>query len=505
MLSCLARLPLLVTLLAVTGALAQLPAVHAVTMGEAELARAFFYSGLVLIVLAVMLAIVTAGFSHRDVGRSHLASLVGVFFILPFAMMLPLTEAVPNTSLMNAWFEMTSALTTTGATVFAPSRLSDTVHLWRAIVGWFGGYLILLGAYAILGPLNLGGVEVATGRVPGRGNASLVPVAGEMGPALRLTRLALRILPLYVGLTAVLWLGLLLAGESATTALIYAMGALSTSGIAGQGGLGTGNAGLLAEALVLPFFLFALSHRALKGLGLGRTAGLGHDPELQLAAAILAGVTAIIVLRHAFADSGSESPNTIAALLAATWGALFTATSFLTTTGYVSTLWPQATDWAGIGTPGLILLGLALFGGGVATTAGGVKLLRVAALLRQGERELERIIHPNSIAGGGGEARKLRSDGAQLAWVFFMLFAMSIALVMAVLLLLGQPFEPALVLTLAALTTTGPLAEIAATAPIPYADLPTLVKITLGLAMIVGRLETLALFALVLPWARRND
>ena len=82
-----------------------------------------------------------------------------------------LAEAVPDTSLMNAWFEMTSALTTTGATVFDPARLSDTVHLWRATMGWFGGYLILLGAYAILAPLNLGGFEVATGRVPARSGA----------------------------------------------------------------------------------------------------------------------------------------------------------------------------------------------------------------------------------------------------------------------------------------------------------------------------------------------
>ena len=46
-------------------------------------------------------------------------------------------------------------------------------------------------------------------------------------------------------------------------------------------------------------------------------------------------------------------------------------------------------------------LGLALIGGGVATTAGGVKLLRVYALFRHGERELERLIHPNSVGGDG--------------------------------------------------------------------------------------------------------
>lgn len=499
-----ARLPLLVVLLGVTGCLALLPALHALAFDDHELARAFFYSALVLLLLAIMLGIATAGFSPRDVSRSQLASLVGAYLLLPFAMLLPLAEAVPDTSLMNAWFEMTSALTTTGATVFDPARLSDTVHLWRATMGWFGGYLILLGAYAILAPLNLGGFEVATGRVPGRGTASTIPRAGEMGPALRLTRLGFRLLPVYVALTAVLWLGLLLAGETATTSLIHAMGTLSTSGIAGRSGLGTGGAGLLGEGLVLLFLIFALSHRALKRLGIGRTEALHRDPELRLAAALIVTVTLIFGLLHAMAAIDPDGAP-LSGLLSALWGALFTAASFLSTTGYVSVHWPQALEGSGVGAPGLLLLGLALVGGGVATTAGGVKLLRVYALLRQGERELERIIHPNSVAGRGSDARRLRSDGAQLAWVFFVLFATAIAIVMAALLLSGQEFEPALVLSLSALTTTGPLADLAGTAPISYADMPSKVKITLGLAMIVGRLETLALFALFLPLARRDS
>nr|HMS96964.1 potassium transporter TrkG [Tabrizicola sp.] len=289
------------------------------------------------------------------------------------------------------------------------------------------------------------------------------------------------------------------------SALIYAMGTLSTSGIRGQDLLGAGASPVIAEMLVFVFLLFALSHRALKGLGLGRTGPLTRDPELRLAAGILVSVTAILLLRHAFATNETGNPASLSGLFAAAWGALFTSASFLTTTGFVSSFWPQATDWFGLGTPGLLLLGLALFGGGVATTAGGVKLLRIYTLLRQGERELERIIHPNSIGSGGVEARRLRRDGALLAWVFFVLFAVTIAITMAVLLLLGQEFEPALVLGIGALTTTGPLASTATASSVSYADLPELVKVTLGYAMIVGRLETLALIALFLPLVRQSD
>ena len=65
-------------------------------------------------------------------------------------------------------------------------------------------------------------------------------------------------------------------------------------------------------------------------------------------------------------------------------------------------------------------------------------------------------------------------------------------------------FEPALVLAVAALTTTGPLAEVGAQQPIAFADLSDAVKAVLGLAMIVGRLETLALLALILPGRNRS-
>jgi trk system potassium uptake protein TrkH len=133
-----------------------------------------------------------------------------------------------------------------------------------------------------------------------------------------------------------------------------------------------------------------------------------------------------------------------------------------------------------------------------------VKLLRVYALLRHGERELEKIIHPNSIGRGGTEARRLRREGAQFAWVFFMLFATSIAAVCALLLLAKVDFEPAIVLTIAALTTTGQLAELGAARPIAYGDLADPVKIILGVAMVVGRLETLALLALILPGRGRR-
>ena len=501
----LAELPLLVVLIGVSGCLALLPALYGLAIGQTSLGRDFFYSALIILIGTVMLGIATAAFSPRDQGRSHLAALVGAYAVLPPVMALPLMEAVPDTSFANAWFEMVSAFTTTGATVYAPDRLPDVVHLWRATVGWFGGFITLLAAYAILAPLNLGGSEVASGRVPGRGTQGTSQITRTAEPGARLARFAFQLFPIYTALTLGLWVALLIAGDAATPGLIHAMGTLSTSGISGQTALGTDGSGVVGEVLILAFLVFAITRRAMPGTGLSENRQpLFGDPELRLAGLILLAVALILFFRHWIAADASVTPVENGQALPSFWGVLFTATSFLTTTGYISTEWHNGAAWSGVGTPGMVLLALAIIGGGTATTAGGVKLLRVYALLRHGERELERIIHPNSIGRGGTGARRLRREGAQLAWVFFMLFAVSVAVTTALLTLLDVAFEPALVLAIAALTTTGPLAEVGAAQPISYAALSDTVKAVLGLAMIVGRLETLALLALILPGRSRG-
>lgn len=500
----LALLPLIVLLLGMTAVAMFLPALHASVSRDLQTARAFFYAGVAVAVLAIMLGMATVNYVPKNAARSHLATLVGAYALLPIAMALPVLQAVPDTTAMNAWFEMLSSFTTTGATVYDPERLSPSVHLWRAIVGWLGGFFILLAAYAVLAPLNLGGAEVMSGRVPGRGSGGTVQITKIAEPAERYTRYALALFPVYCGLTAVLWLGLLIAGEGSLLALTHAMGAISTSGISAGSGLSSSSAGLPGEALIFVFLIFALTRRAFPfSRGEASFGRFQDDPEFRLAMALLAAVAVVLVLEHLFfsepAVDGSASGS-----FKAFWGAIFTAASFMTTTGYQSAYWSAEDLWANLAAPGMLLMALCIIGGGIATTAGGVKLLRIYALLRHGERELERIVHPNSVGGSGVEARRLRREGAYMAWIFFMLFAMSIAVTMLALTATGVSFDHALVLAIACLTTTGPIADSALAEPILLAPLSSPQKIILGIAMMVGRLETLALVALFAPagWRR---
>jgi trk system potassium uptake protein len=373
------------------------------------------------------------------------------------------------------------------------------VHLWRAMVGWAGGLFILVAASAILAPINLGGVELTTGSVLGRGQGSGIFGGNAAHPYLRFLTTGAVVLPAYVGLTLVLWVGLLIFGAPALDGLCQAMSTLSTSGIRCGPLPGAGNAGLGGEVLIFAFLTIALSRRLLPGQSVvDRAPSLWTDPELRLAATVLLLFALLMVFKSAVLDDQTGGDDAPFRLIRDLWAALFTGLSYLTTHGIVSAHWslPETTQ-VGSSSVGLVLLGLAIFGGGAATTAGGVKLLRVHALIQQAQRELERIVHPNSIGGKGQYARRLRREGAYFAWIFFLIFAVSLGGIVLALGLFGLPFEPALVLAVAALTTTGPLILTANEVPIDLIGQSGSVKTLLSMAMILGRIEILALIAVV--------
>ena len=498
MLRILSRLPFFVLIMGIGSVAMLVPVFHALVSGQRGLAAVFLLGFVVGGMLTLLIGIATRGYRPRSVARSHLSALFAAFTLLPVLFALPFFWGTQTITFLDAWFEMLSSFTTTGATLFDnPARLDPTLHLWRALVGWLGGLLVWVMAVSILAPLNLGGFEVRTGAV-------LVGQGRDEGPggragetAERLAGLGLRLVPVYAGLTIILWTLLVLAGERGFTAACHAMSIMATSGISPVGGTQMSQAGIGAEAVMLLFLLFALSRRSFSGGILGPQAGrIATDPELRLAVIIVIGATALLVLHHLLVLSRTGSATSPGDLIPSLWGALFTVVSFMTTTGFESRLWPGTAGGEAPGAAGLLLLGLALIGGGVATTAGGVKLLRVHALYTHGMRELDRLVHPSSVGGSGAEARFIRRQGAFIAWIFFMLFALSIAVVMLLLSLTGVQFETAMVLAVAAISTTGPLAQVAAENPISYAGIPDPAQLVLMAAMVLGRLETLALVAL---------
>ena len=491
-------MPLLLVLALVGAGAMMAPAVHALVLGDEAVARAFGWSGLLFAVLGGLIGIARANLTPHRPARSQLVTLLAAYAVLPLMLAVPFVEAT-GTPYLSAYAEMVSSLTTTGVTYFDPALIVAPAHLWRSVVGWLGGLLIWVAAAALLAPMNLGGFEVGAMGGAGEGAARLERVGSSTDPTSRTARFASDLAPIYAGLTLVLWVGLMVAGDRPFVALCHAMATLSTSGISPIGGVSEARSGVAGEAVIALFLLLALSRAVfLPGgsVGLRRAA---RDAELRLAAALIGTVSAFLFLHHYFGAIDRGDPQDLGSALGAFWGGAFTSLGFLTTAGFESARWEETGAWSGLATPGSVLIGLSLVGGGVATSAGGVKLFRVYALMKHGARELERLSHPSSVGGSGRRARRIRREGARIAFIFFMLFALALAMVTLALAAAGIDFEGALTLAAAALSNTGPLARTAPAEPLAPSALGPGIKLILSTAMVLGRLEMLAIVALLNP------
>ena len=276
-------LPLLVALMWV-GALAMLvPASYAWAIRDFADMRAFAYSGGLFLALCVLMSIVTNNKAPVWQGRNRLFHLFGAYTLLPAMLAVPVVISVGDTTFTNAYAEMVSCLTTTGAAFYDdPERLSAAVHLWRGLVAWLGGFFILVAAVAILAPLNLGGFDVLSGS-----SAGVTSASGDRFYSLdggqRFLRYTFKLFPIYAGLTAVLWLLFTIETRAPMINLVHAMSILSTSGISPiAGGIGQAG-GVTAEAMAMFFMIFALTRLPFNTeTGQRSPRNFWSDPELRL-------------------------------------------------------------------------------------------------------------------------------------------------------------------------------------------------------------------------------
>lgn len=490
-------LPLFVYILIVFTMMMYVPAVYALVLNDIKTAQVFIFNGTVLLTVVTLIALAIINRKPKSSGRLHLITILMAYLIVPLICAFPFSNLVPFISFSQAYFEMMSSMTTTGATLFwDPDVISRPLHLWRGLVAWAGGFLILAAALAIMEPLSLGGFEIRTGAGElGQGQQRLA--RREYSASDRVVRVVSRLGPVYLLFTAVLFAVLIFFGDDPFVAFCHAMAIISTSGISPVGGLHMGKSGFGGEIFIFIFFLTAMSHMFYNTRSWRSFPSLFKSPELKVARTVIIVCSALIVVGFLYAAfRGGEDVREVLNFRNL-WGVVFTVTSFLSTTGFYSQFWETAQFWEGHNTNGLILVSLALLGGGIATTAGGLKLLRVYVLLKHGERELARLVHPSSVWGFGSDARYIRREGAYVTWMFVMLFVLSIALISLALSLCGVEFQTAFVLTIASLSNTGPLATVFGLDLQTYASLSDNARMYLDISMIIGRMEVLAVVALL--------
>jgi trk system potassium uptake protein TrkH len=503
------RMPMLPLSLGVLALAMLAPSLFGLIQRDWHSARSFLYCAIFTGFASATLTVALGRREGELIARHELRDLVICWILVPVFAAAPIWLRTPFIGAWAAWFEMVAAFTTTGGSVYSePQNVPDAIHLWRGMVAWLGGLVTLVAAFAILAPRNLGGFEVvthgpaATRRSAGQRESAGTPVSSHGGVSARLderiARALRNVLPVYGTLTAVLAFLFSAMGQEGLAAAVHAMAIVSTSGISPYADGLAANPSYLIEATALLFMILAATRLTYAEVRrFGAIERWYRDPELKLMALLVTVATLALFLRHWFGaltidDLGDRASEALPAV----WGGVFTTLSFLTTTGFESASWHSARDWSGLANPGLILLGLCAIGGGAATTAGGIKLVRGYALLRHGYRELERIAQPNSVLATGARLRGILREGAFLAWAFVMLYIMAIFMALFALTFTGMAFQDSLVAAISTIANTGPAFTLVTPGEIDFTRLSESQRVILSATMILGRIETLAVISL---------
>jgi trk system potassium uptake protein TrkH len=387
-----------------------------------------------------------------------------LFGSLPFL----LSGAIP--SLTDAFFETMSGFTTTGATILNDvESLSHGLLLWRSFTQWIGGLGIILFSVAILPFLGVGGMQLFQAEVPGLTVEKLTP---------RISQTARILWGIYIALTVTETAALMVAGMGFFDALNNSFTTIST------GGFSTKNASIAAfsapavEWIIVVFMFlaginFTLHFRFLRN-NLRPTTYLADDEFRFYCGALLAASVVIF-----FSIPSSTLPDTGERLRAT----VFQVVSITTTTGFVSfdyDLWVPATQ--------LILLLMMFHGGSAGSTAGGIKIVRVLILLRNGLNQMKMLVHPKAVIPIRLNGRAIAPEIVVDVLAFLMLYISIFVIATVVMTGVGMDIISAAGAVAAALGNIGPgLGSVGATDT--YAHVPVLGKWLLSFCMLVGRLE----------------
>lgn len=275
----------------------------------------------------------------------------------------------------DALFESISGFTTTGATVTPDiESTSKGLLFWRSTTQWMGGMGVIVLVVAVLPTVGSGGMSLLAAEAPG-------PTGERLTPRVRET--ARRLWAVYIGLTVTFAAAYFAAGMSLYDAVSHSFTTVSTGGFSPyQGSIGQFDSAVIEWICIVGMLLaggsFTLYYRALK-----------RDPKPLLRSTefrVYLGVVASIAA-WAFMVSGNDGGQA-----AGFRDSLFTATSTVTTTGYVTTeygLWSQTAQ--------LLLLVAMPIGAMAGSTAGGVKMVRVMAVASYAHREALRHLHPRLV------------------------------------------------------------------------------------------------------------
>ncbi len=123
--------------------------------------RAFLLSSATAAFVGVSLILSSRGHLTRLTIRESILLTVTSWIAAPAIGAVPLLLSIPGLSVTDAFFEATSAMTTTGSTVLTGlDRMPAGILLWRAILQWIGGIGIIVMGIALMPLMRTGGIRL---------------------------------------------------------------------------------------------------------------------------------------------------------------------------------------------------------------------------------------------------------------------------------------------------------------------------------------------------------
>ncbi|MBZ2168056.1 MULTISPECIES: TrkH family potassium uptake protein [Marinobacter] len=440
---------------------------------------AFVESAAIVCGLGV-LGIVSTYRQSRDLKPRYMFVLtVSSWFIIALFSSLPFYLSDAGISAADAFFEGTSGITTTGATVLSGLDSMDRdLLLWRSILQWIGGIGIIGMFVAVLPLLRVGGMRLFATESSEWTDKALP----------RMKTLSRGLLFVYVLFSVIAVVTYWLSGMTLFDAFNHGLTSIATGGFStSDQSMGKFSDLILMEATLfmvigsLPFFLFVREMHGQRGV-------LFRDQQVRLFLTILMVVPAAMTLyRWAVSPVPFDPLHNYAATL-------FNITSIVTTTGYASE------DYSAWGPLAFVMFFFLMFVGGCSgSTAGGMKIFRFQLSLIVLREQFMRLLHPRAVLTRNYNGRTVSDEiiSSMIAYTF--IFLLCLLLITVALAAMQLDFVTALSGALSSLTNVGPgLGDIIGPAG-NFGPLPDAAKWVLSVGMLMGRLEILSVIIVLSP------
>ncbi len=399
----------------------------------------------------------------------------GVWVALPLFGALPFLMGSTNATFVDAIFEAMSGLTTTGSTVLSGlDAMPKGMLLWRGVLQWLGGIGIIVVAMVFLPELRVGGMQIF--------RSESFDTFGKILP--RATQISSRISVVYLSLTMICALTYMLAGMNFFDAAVHSMTTIATGGFANYDASFGAHSAMAEYFAVVFMMLAALPFVRFVQLTAGTARPLFRDSQIRTFF-LTAAVIVLLLTLWQMSRSGGWSEENFRKVL-------FNTVSILTGTGYASANYML---WGGF--PVTVLFFAGLIGGCAGSTACSIKVFRYQLLFSAIRAQLQQIRSPHGIFFTRYDGRPVGEDVLSSVISFFVYFIVTMGLLAVGLGLTGLDFTTSVSGAAAALANIGPgLGDIIGPAG-NFASLNDTAKWLLIAGMLLGRLELLAVYAIL--------